>query len=189
MSENPVSVVIIGLGYVGLTLGVALARRNIRVFGIERRPEVVELTNSGKAHFSEVGLDSALESVVEKGLLTASTSTAGIPPAEFYIITVGTPLNPGTFRPRLDMIEEASREVAEQLPAGATVILRSTVQIGTTRNIVRRVLDESGKVYNLAMCPERTLEGTRFANWRCCPKSSAALQTAPPIAPLRCSAG
>src|SRR3546814_4301880 len=76
-----------------------------------------------------------------------------------YIITVGTPLRPGTYEPRLDMIEEASRQVAEHLPDGAAVILRSTVRIGTTRDVVKPVLDKSGRNYRLAICHERTLEG------------------------------
>lgn len=157
-SGNP-SVAIIGLGYVGLTLGVALARHGVQVYGIEKRPEVVELTNQGKAHFSEIGLDAALSAVVSSGRLIASTSTNDIPPVQYYVITVGTPLKDGTYEPRLDMIEQASRQVAEHMTDEVAVILRSTVRIGTTRNVVKPVLDASGKTYHLSMCPERTLEG------------------------------
>jgi UDP-N-acetyl-D-mannosaminuronic acid dehydrogenase len=159
LSENRINVVIVGLGYVGLTLAAALARRNIRVYGIEKRQEIADLTNAGKPHFSEIGLDRVLKEVVDNGMLTSSTNADGVPPADFYIITVGTPLKSGSYQPRLDMIEEAAREVAEQMPDGACVILRSTVKIGTTRNVVRRVLESSGKSFHLAMCPERTLEG------------------------------
>jgi UDP-N-acetyl-D-mannosaminuronic acid dehydrogenase len=157
--EAAPQVAIIGLGYVGLTLGVALARRGLMVYGIEKRREVVDQTNAGKAHFSEVGLDMALQSVVSGDSLIASDTTDGIPPCDYYIITVGTPLKPGTYQPRLDMIEQASRQVAEHMPDGAAVILRSTVKIGTTREIVKPVLDAAGKTYHLSMSPERTLEG------------------------------
>src|SRR3546814_82483 len=117
------------------------------------------MVNEGRPHFSEIGLEAALTNVIESGRLTACHSTEGIPPAQYYIITVGTPLRPGTYEPRLDMIEEASRQVADHLPDGAAVILRSTVRIGTTRDVVKPVLDKSGRNYRLAMCPERTLEG------------------------------
>lgn len=157
--DEGTKVVILGLGYVGLTLGVALARRGIEVYGIEKRADVVELTNKGIPHFSETGLEAALSSVVESGQFIASQTTAGVPAPEYYIITVGTPLKPGTREPRLDMIEEASRQLAEHIEDDATVILRSTVRLGTTRNVVKPVLDGSGKTYHLAMCPERTLEG------------------------------
>jgi UDP-N-acetyl-D-mannosaminuronic acid dehydrogenase len=57
------------------------------------------------------------------------------------------------------MIEQASRQVAEHMRDGASVILRSTVKLGTARGVVRPILAESGKTFHLAMCPERTLEG------------------------------
>lgn len=158
-SPDSPRVAIIGLGYVGLTLAVAFARSGVQVYGIEKRADVVALTNQGKAHFSEVGLEAALASVVSSGRFIASTGTENVPPVQYYIITVGTPLNAGTYEPRLDMIEQATREVADHMEEGAGVILRSTVRIGTTRNVVKPVLDETGKTYHLSMCPERTLEG------------------------------
>lgn len=164
MDENVISpdtprVAIVGLGYVGLTLAVALARSGVQVYGIEKRAEVVGLTNQGKAHFSEIGLEAALASVVASRRFVASTGTKTVPPVQYYIITVGTPLMAGTYEPRLDMIEQASQQVADHMQDGAGVILRSTVRIGTTRDVVKPVLDKAGKAYHLAMCPERTLEG------------------------------
>lgn len=153
------TVVILGLGYVGLTLGAALSQRGMKVYGVEKRREIVDLTNRGIPHFSEVGLDAVLAAVVEDGLLVATQTTDDVPQADYYIITVGTPLMPGTREPRLDMIAEASRQVAGHLGDGAAVILRSTVRVGTTRDIVKPILDEAGKTYHLSMCPERTLEG------------------------------
>src|SRR4051812_40734864 len=132
LAEEPMKVAIIGLGYVGLTLGVALASRGVRVFGVETRRDIVELTAAGKPHFSEKGLDVALAAVVNTRMLTAAISTTGMPAVDYYIITVGTPLKPGTHEPRLDMIENAARQVAGHLQDGATVVLRSTVRIGTT---------------------------------------------------------
>jgi UDP-N-acetyl-D-mannosaminuronic acid dehydrogenase len=154
-----VRVGVIGLGYVGLTLGVALAQQGIKVIGVERRPEVVELTRKGIPHFSETGLAEALSAVVNDDLFEATETLDGQAPCDYYVITVGTPLDGATHLPRLDMIEAASRQVADHLTAGATVILRSTVQLGTTRNIVKPVIDTADKPYFLAMCPERTLEG------------------------------
>lgn len=158
-TDDPTAVVIVGLGYVGLTLAVALARRGVRVHGVEKRQDVVELTNKGIPHFSEVGLEAAMTAVVDSGRFTATQTTAGVPQAGYYIITVGTPLRPGSHEPRLDMIEAATREVSEHMGDGAVVVLRSTVQVGTTREIVQPILEQSGRRFHLAMCPERTLEG------------------------------
>lgn len=153
------TIVVVGLGYVGLTLAVALAQRGCRVIGLEKRAEVVALTNLGSAHFSETGLNSALQAVIASGNFIACTELATDFAADAYIITVGTPLIAGSTKPRLDMIEQASRQVAEHMAEGALVVLRSTVKIGTTRNVVKPVLDASGKQFHLSMCPERTLEG------------------------------
>lgn len=158
-SDANVRVGVIGLGYVGLTLGVALAQQGVKVIGVERRPEVVDLTRRGVPHFSETGLAEALSAVVEDGLFEAVETLDGQSACDYYVITVGTPLDTATHLPRLDMIEAASRQVADHLRDGATVILRSTVQLGTTRGIVKPVIDTAGKQYHLAMCPERTLEG------------------------------
>jgi UDP-N-acetyl-D-mannosaminuronic acid dehydrogenase len=131
----------------------------MRVYGIERRREVVDLTNQGTPHFSEIGLGAALAEVVRSGRFSASSTPDGIPPCAYYIITVGTPLRADAHQPRLDMIEKASQEVAGHLRDGASVILRSTVLIGTTRKTVLPILEASGRQFHLAMCPERTLEG------------------------------
>jgi UDP-N-acetyl-D-mannosaminuronic acid dehydrogenase len=149
---------VVGLGFVGLTLATVLAEVGHRVLGIERREEVVELTNKGVPHFSEAGLPAALSRVVNSGGLLARTKLDPDVVCRTYIITVGTPLGPDGLA-RVDMIEAAAREVAANLTDGALVILRSTVKVGTTRNVVKPILDATGKKYDIAMCPERTLEG------------------------------
>src|SRR3546814_20676293 len=97
---------------------------------------------------SDVCSSDLLTNVIESGRLTACHSTEGIPPDQYYIITVGTPLRPGTYEPRLDMIEEASRQVADHLPSGAAVNLRSPVRIGTTRSEERGVGEEYDRKCN-----------------------------------------
>lgn len=156
---------IVGLGYVGLTLATVLAEVGMKVLGVERRQEVVDLTNAGKPHFSEIGIDEAMGRVVRSGHMVASREFDPEVPCNVYIITVGTPLSAdGTAR--LDMIESASRQVAENMCDGALIILRSTVKIGTARNVVAPILAASGKRFDIAMCPERTLEGKALQELR-----------------------
>lgn len=78
--------------------------------------------------------------------------------ATVFIITVGTPLDENG-KAQIGLVEAATREVAALMPDGALVILRSTVKIGTSRNVVQPILEASGKKFDLAVCPERTLEG------------------------------
>lgn len=149
----------------GLTLATVMAEVGFRVIGVERRPDVVELTGAGKPHFSETGLENALGRVTRSGGLIARQSFSEDVTCDVYIITVGTPLSESGVA-RLDMIEAATREVAANMVDGALVILRSTVKIGTTRNVVMPILQATGKQFEIAMCPERTLEGRALQELR-----------------------
>jgi len=160
---------VIGLGYVGLTLATALADVGMRVVGIEIRDDVVDLVNSGKAHFSETGLNDHLSNVTRSGNLRALTDFEPGTTCGVYIITVGTPLDKDGL-PRLDFIRNATRQVGAAMPDGALVIVRSTVKVGTTREIVSPILAETGKSFHIAMCPERTLEGEAMKELRSLPQ-------------------
>lgn len=152
------NVAVIGLGYVGLTLAVAMADTGFRVHGVEKRAEVLDLLKQGKPHFHESRLEEKLLRVQKSGRFTASQTLDPAEKFSVYIITVGTPLDKDG-NARLDMAEAATRQVVGHMQDGALVILRSTVKIGTTRNVVKPFLDRSGRSYQLAFCPERTLEG------------------------------
>lgn len=152
------NVCVIGLGYVGLTLAVAMANAGYRVHGVERSEHIRNCINNGHAHFSEQGLDAPLKDHVDAGNITCSEKVPPRGEASVYIITVGTPLTKDGVVD-LSALEAVLKMVASVLDDDDTVILRSTVKIGTSRSIAKRVLDEAGKAYHLAFCPERTLEG------------------------------
>jgi UDP-N-acetyl-D-mannosaminuronic acid dehydrogenase len=158
-------VAVIGLGYVGLTLATVLAEAGYKVIGVEKRSEVVDQTNAGMPHFSETGLQEALSRVVRSGSLVAVERLDQQAVCDTYILTVGTPLSSDGIV-RTDMIEAASREVAASMRDGALVVLRSTVKVGTTRDVVSPILAASGKRFDIAMCPERTLEGKALQELR-----------------------
>ncbi len=156
---------IVGLGYVGLTLATVLAEAGNSVIGIEKRNDIVEMTNEGVPHFTETGLPDALAGVTRSKKLVAAEAFDDSFTCDTYIITVGTPLSADGVA-RVDMIEAAARDIAANMADGALVILRSTVKIGTTRDVVAPILTASGKQYDIAMCPERTLEGKALQELR-----------------------
>jgi len=156
---------IVGLGYVGLTLATVLAEAGNSVIGIEKRKDLVDLTNEGVPHFTETGLPDALAGVTKSKKLVAAEKFDDSFTCSTYIITVGTPLAPDGVA-RVDMIEAAARDIAANMRDGALVILRSTVKIGTTRDVVSPILAASGKKFDIAMCPERTLEGKALQELR-----------------------
>ena len=161
-------IVVVGLGYVGLTLSVALAEAGFRVLGVEKRKNVVDLTNSGKPHFDENGLTIALNRVLKSNFFSASVDMKNVT-CSSYIISVGTPINQEGI-PRLDYIENAIKEVAESMKDDSLIILRSTVKIGTSKNVVSRILKNTGKNFHIAMCPERTLEGRALQELKSLPQ-------------------
>ncbi|MGQ0590685.1 MAG: nucleotide sugar dehydrogenase [Sphingosinicella sp.] len=160
---------VVGLGYVGLTLATAFADVGLKVLGLEKRSQVARLIRSGKPHFRESGLEEIMRGVIEDGRLEVREDFEPTDCCGIYIITVGTPLGAdGTTR--LDMITSAAHQVARSMPDGALVALRSTVKIGTSRNVVAPILAASGKRFQIAMCPERTIEGQAMEELRHLPQ-------------------
>lgn len=162
-------IAVVGLGYVGLTLATVLAEVGFSVLGVEKRADVVQMSNRGEPYFSELGLAEALLRVRDSGQFEACGAFPDDAQAQTYIITVGTPLD-AHGKVRLDMIEAASHEVANNMPNGALVILRSTVHVGTARNVVSKILAASNKSFEIAVCPERTLEGKALLELRQLPQ-------------------
>jgi UDP-N-acetyl-D-mannosaminuronic acid dehydrogenase len=146
------------MGYVGVTLGIALAKAGMKVVGVEKNKEIVAKLNNGEATFEEIGLSKVLEGVVQSGDLSCVEALSQYESFDYYVITVGTPLDYDGFV-NTSMIENATEQVVRNLQEGGTVIVRSTVKIGTTASLIKTILDKCGKKYYLAMCPERTLEG------------------------------
>lgn len=162
-------VCVLGLGYVGLTLAVAMADVGFHVLGVEIRDSVIKGLEQGMAHFHEPGLEDRLRRVIRTGHFRCTSEIPEAWDGTVFIITVGTPLGEDG-RSRLDMVENVSREVGRHLKDGDLVIMRSTVKLGTTRSIVTPILDASKRAYDLAFCPERTLEGKALTELRQLPQ-------------------
>ena len=154
-SETKICVV--GTGHIGLPLAAVLADAGFRVTGYDTNDDfVVRVNTTGTVDFQEEGLSTLLQRHLHGRLTLTST-----PPTkqDVYIITVGTPLEPGTEQPDLDKIRLAVERLAPGFGDDPLVVLRSTVSIGTTRNIVLPEIRRHASRFGLAFCPERTVEG------------------------------
>lgn len=171
------NVCIIGLGYVGLTLAVALAETGFSVSGIEINPEILASLRQGRAHFQETGLNARLRKNIAAGRLAFDDTINIGREATIYIITVGTPVDDDK-RTRLEAIKSVAGDVASVLKENDLVILRSTVRVGVSQDVVKPVLDTAGVNYNLAFCPERTVEGKAIEELRSLPQVVGGLDTA-----------
>lgn len=162
-------VCVLGLGYVGLTLATVMAEIGFQVTGVEIREDIVALLRQGQAHFHETGIAPRLARVIDEGRLEVFGAIPTGCDASVWVITVGTPLDDDG-RVRLDMVEHVSQEVASALHDGDLVVMRSTVKLGTTDNVIKPILTAGGKTFDLAFCPERTLEGQALEELRRLPQ-------------------
>lgn len=163
------SVCVLGMGFVGVTLSAVLAQVGFEVSCVEVRADLVRRLNAGQAHFFEPGLTELLTAAVRMGRLRTYEEIPENCKASTYIVTVGTPLDPSG-RVDLTSITNISRQIANRIKDGDLVVLRSTVRIGVTRKIVAPILRTSGMKFDLAFCPERTIEGQAMAELRVLPQ-------------------
>ncbi len=136
-----------------------LASRGFHVVGVDVSQSVVDTINQGRIHIVEPDLEGLVHSAVLGGRLRACTTPQ---PADVFVIAVPTPIRADK-RPDLSMVEAAARAIAPVVRPGNLVILESTSPVGTTDEIVARVLGESGLAPGVAVfvayCPERVLPG------------------------------
>jgi UDP-N-acetyl-D-mannosaminuronic acid dehydrogenase len=152
------NICIIGLGYVGLTLAVAMAEKKFQIIGIEKNKNILNKLDKNQSHFFEPQIDNKIKKIKKMKLFKYFETIPKNINCSTYIITVGTPLN-AYGKSRVDLIKNVTKKIAKVLKDNDLVILRSTVKIGTTKNIVFKMLNKSKKKFNLCYCPERTQEG------------------------------
>jgi nucleotide sugar dehydrogenase len=157
--QNSNFVCIIGLGFVGLTLSIAMTNGGFKVFGVEKNKYILKKLREKKGHFYEPGLDKFLKQNLKRKKFSFSKKIPKNKNISTYIVTVGTPLNPKKKIKTADIIK-ACKEIAKVLKDEDTVILRSTVKVGTTKNIVYPILNKTKKNFHLVYCPERAIEGS-----------------------------
>lgn len=149
---------VVGLGYVGLTLAVHLTKKGSYVEGVDRSDKVIDALKNGRSHFYENQFDEELSGALKTGRFVFGKEIKKCTEKRVFIVTVGTPMGKGG-RVNLDSIRAVSKEISSVLWNEDIVVLRSTVKVGVTRDIVKPILDATGVNYYLGFCPERTIEG------------------------------
>jgi UDP-N-acetyl-D-glucosamine dehydrogenase len=155
MVEYKISV--IGQGYVGLPLSISAANAGFEVTGIDINSEKISQINERKSPVEDI-TDSEINLAIISGNYKASSDTYIHPYTEIICICVPTPLGKN-HQPDLEILKSASQNVGKNLKAGMLVIIESTIQPGTTRNVVVPILEkESGlsrDQFLVAYSPER----------------------------------
>ena len=153
---------IIGMGYVGIPLGLEFAKRGFPVTGFDKDKDRVNEINSGKQVMKHISKEAMKNFVDNNGSATTEFSVIG--DMDCLIICVPTPLDEHE-QPDMSYVERASNTIGRHLKKGQLVVLESTTYPGTTREIVKPILEkaklEAGKDFFLAYSPEREDPGNK----------------------------
>ncbi|WP_443662004.1 nucleotide sugar dehydrogenase [Clostridium sp.] len=163
---------VVGLGYVGLPLAVEKAKVGYEVIGFDVQEKKVQMVNEGRNYISDI-VDSDLERLVKNGKLRATTDFSFVKDVETVCIAVPTPLDLYK-QPDLSYVVESTKSVAKYLHKGMLVVLESTTYPGTTEEVLKPILEESGLKcgvdFFLAFSPERIDPGNKQFNTKNTPK-------------------
>lgn len=150
---------LVGLGYVGMPIAVAFARK-VKVVGFDLNAEKIELYKNGIDPTNEVGNDVIKETSVE-----FTSDASKLKEARFHIVAVPTPVN-SDHTPDLTPVEGASRILGQNLTKGSIVVFESTVYPGVTEDICVPILEKEsglkcGVDFKIGYSPERINPGDK----------------------------
>ena len=151
---------VIGLGYVGMPIAVAFAKKGIKVIGFDLNKEKIELYKKGVDPTKEVGDEAIKNSTVE---FTADEKQ--LQKSKFHIVAVPTPVNTD-HTPDLSPVIGASEIVGRNLVKGSIVVYESTVYPGVTEDVCIPILEKEsglkcGVHFKVGYSPERINPGDK----------------------------
>lgn len=163
---------VVGLGYVGLPLAVEKAKAGFHVIGFDVQEEKVNLVNEGKNYIGDI-IDSDLNKLVSEGKLKATTDFSFVSEVDAIAIAVPTPLDKFK-QPDVSYVRKSTEDISKYLHKGMLVVLESTTYPGTTEEIVKPILEQSGLKcgvdFFLAFSPERVDPGNKQFKTKNTPK-------------------
>ncbi|MFD1707473.1 nucleotide sugar dehydrogenase [Siminovitchia sediminis] len=163
---------VVGLGYVGLPLAVEKAKAGYQVIGFDVQEEKVAKVNKGENYIGDV-IPADLKALVQSGKLSATADYSFIKEVDAIAICVPTPLDIYK-QPNMSYVESSAKAIAENFTEGTLVVLESTTYPGTTEELIKPILEESGLVcgeeFFVAYSPERVDPGNKTFNTKNTPK-------------------
>ena len=151
---------LVGLGYVGMPIAVAFAKKGLDVIGFDLNKEKIDLYKSGVDPTKEVG-----DEVIKTTTLDFTADEARLKDAKFIIVAVPTPVNTD-HTPDLTPVIGASEIVGRNLSKGAIVVYESTVYPGCTEDVCIPILEKEsgmkcGVDFKIGYSPERINPGDK----------------------------
>lgn len=157
----------IGAGYVGLVSGTCFAEFGADVTCVDVVEQKITALEGGEIPIYEPGLDLLVKKNVDAGRLTFSTQLdLHIPGADIIFIAVGTPTRRGDGHADLSYVYEAAENVAKYLSGYTVVVNKSTVPVGTARQVSRIISEHNPTAdYSVASNPEFLREGAAISDF------------------------
>ena len=149
---------VIGTGYLGATHAACMSSLGFNVIGVDTDAEKVAMLSRGELPFYEPGLDTLLAQEIKTGRLTFTTDFSAIADADIHFVCVGTPQIKGGLAADLTYVKSAVDAIAPFLKAGALVVGKSTVPVGTAQKLSDE-LKKTAPQADLAWNPEFLREG------------------------------
>jgi len=171
--ENKRAIIgVVGLGYVGLPLAVEKAKAGYQVYGFDIQQKRVDMVNNGNNYIGDV-VDEDLKKLVMEKKIFATTDYSKIAEVDAVAICVPTPLDKYQ-QPDISYVVNSTKEIAKYLHKGMLVVLESTTFPGTTEEIVKPILEQTGlkcgEDFFLAFSPERVDPGNKYFKTKNTPK-------------------
>ncbi|MEK6923254.1 MAG: nucleotide sugar dehydrogenase [Nanoarchaeota archaeon] len=168
-----IKVRITGMGYTGQTLAATLAEVGYTVYGTDVNQDVLDYLNRGESHVLEKNLSVYIKKHINKRFFVGRPESIRNNDIDAHIVSVSTPIDENK-KPDLKAIVSAFKEAKTTLTKGQLVVLRSTVPVGTTRDYVKPILEETGlkagEDFHLVYAPERTIQGNALNELRSLPQ-------------------
>lgn len=154
------SISLVGLGYVGMPIAVAFAKKGINVIGFDLNKKKIELYKKGIDPTKEVG-----DKEIKSSKVWFTSNEEDLKKAKFHIVAVPTPVNQD-HTPDLSPVEGASKILGRNLTKGSIVVFESTVYPGVTEDICVPILEKEsglvcGKDFKIGYSPERINPGDK----------------------------
>lgn len=171
--NKDITVGVVGLGYVGLPLAVEKAKAGFKTIGFDIQATKVNMVNQGINYIGDV-VNEDLKSLVDSGMLSATTDFEFIKEVDFVAICVPTPLDSHQ-QPDISYVKNSTEAISKYLRKGSIVVLESTTYPGTTEELLKPILEaglgyKCGEDFYLGFSPERVDPGNLIYKTKNTPK-------------------
>jgi UDP-N-acetyl-D-glucosamine dehydrogenase len=157
LDKKEIKIGVVGLGYVGLPLAMAFAKKGFSVTGIDIDRGRIEHIRKKESYISDV-TTSELKGALSRKKFCATSNFAALKDIDVILICVPTPLK-RKYHPNISYIKQSVKAIAKNIKKGSLVVLESTTYPGTTEEVILPLLEEKelkhGRDFYLCFSPER----------------------------------